>query len=299
MGQVIDPAAPVPASADDLLHRFHEEIRLRQREDEPAPGIVQDADGPVLRRYPAEPGTSYCMVESPGGLGVDPDHWIRRQVDFFAGRGELGEKFEWKTYGYDQPADLRERLTRAGLEAEDDEVLLLGEVDRLIHHVELPEGVRMRAVDAADTAAYEKIHALMTLVWEGPEAQVAIDDAHYAKSMTASLQAEKAANEGALDIVVIEEVGGEDRVVCAAWLRYSPGTDFASMWGGSTHPDWRRRGLYRTTVSHRAGLARDRGYSLMRVDTSPDSRPMLISLGLLAVATTTPFVWKPAISEIS
>jgi len=287
------------ATAQELLHRFHEDIRLRQREDEPAPGIVQDADGPVLRRYPRESGTSYCLVESPRGLGVDPDLWISRQVEFFAGRGDGGERFEWKTYGYDQPSDLRERLTAAGLTAEEDEVLLLGEVVRLIHDVDLPDGVRMRAVEADDDPAYRKIHDLMTLVWEGPEAQAAIDTAHYATSMTASLQREKAANESALDIAVIEQVGGEEKVLCAAWLRYSPGTDFASMWGGSTHPDWRRRGLYRSTVSYRAGLARDRGYSLMRVDTSPDSRPILISLGLLAVATTTPFVWNPPAAAIS
>lgn len=287
------------ATPEELLRRFHEKIRLRQREDEPAPGIVQDADGPVLRRYPELPGSSYCMVESPRGLGVDPDHWIGRQVAFFAGRGEAGERFEWKTYGYDQPPDLRERLTAAGLTPEDDEVLLLGEVDRLIHHVDLPDGVRMRAVDPDDDAAYEKIHALMTLVWEGPEAAAAVDDAHYNRSMTASIRAEKRANPDALDIAVIEEVGGEEKVLCAAWLRYSPGTDFASMWGGSTHPDWRRRGLYRTTVSYRARLARDRGYSLMRVDTSPDSRPILIGLGLLAAATTTPFVWEPGAAESS
>ncbi|MEO7069335.1 MAG: hypothetical protein ABI131_02465 [Nostocoides sp.] len=287
-----------PAAAETLLQRFHEEIRLRQREDEPSPGIVQDADGPVFRRYPTEPGTSYCMVESPSGLGVDPDHWIARQVEFFAGRGEQGERFEWKTYGYDQPSDLRERLTRAGLTAEEDEVLLLGEVDRLIHDVDLPDGVRMRAVDAADDAAYRKIHDLMTLVWEGSEAAASIDEAHYATSMTGSLQREKAANPDAVDIAVIEEVGGQGTVVCAAWVRYSPGTDFASMWGGSTRPDWRRRGLYRTTVSYRARLARDRGYSLMRVDTSPDSRPILLSLGLRSAATTTPFNWNPPNCDI-
>lgn len=284
-----------PLAGEELLRRFHEDIRLRQREDEPEPGIVLDADGPVLRRYPEQPGASYCMVESPRGLGADPDQWIARQVHFFASRGDKGERFEWKTYGYDHPSDLRERLTRAGLSAEDDEVLLLGEVDRLIHDVWLPPGVRMRAVDAGDDAAYRRIHDLMRLVWEDTEAPEVVDEAHYAASMTASLQREKAAHPDALDITVIEEVGGAERVVCAAWLRYSPGTDFASMWGGSTHPQWRRRGLYRSMVSHRARLARDRGYRLMRVDTSPDSRPILLSLGLLAVATTTPFVWCPPV----
>lgn len=62
------------AVTDELLARFHDQIRLARREDEPAPGIVLDSDGPVVRRYPQTPGTSYAMVECPAGLGDDPDH---------------------------------------------------------------------------------------------------------------------------------------------------------------------------------------------------------------------------------
>lgn len=104
-----------------------------------------------------------------------------------------------------------------------------------------------------------------------------------------SLAAEMRANPDALDVVVVEE-SPDGPALCAAWLRYTPGSDFASMWGGSTLPDWRRRGLYRATVSHRAALAQQRGYRYMRLDTSPDSRPILERLGLQAVATTTPYV---------
>ena len=62
---------------------------------------------------------------------------------------------------------------------------------------------------------------------------------------------------------------------------------------GTTHPDWRRRGLYRATLAHRAALAIERGASLVRVDTSPESRPILLALGLYAVATTVPCVLEP------
>ena len=92
-----------------------------------------------------------------------------------------------------------------------------------------------------------------------------------------------------LDVVVVEE-SADGPVLCAGWLRFSRGTDFASMWGGSTLPEWRRKGLYRATVSHRARLAREWGYRFVRLDTSPDSRPILVRLGLRAVATTTPYV---------
>ena len=51
-------------------------------------------------------------------------------------------------------------------------------------------------------------------------------------------------------------------VVCAARVNLCPGTEFAGMWGGSTHPQWRRRGLFRALLSTRAQWAMDRGYRL-------------------------------------
>jgi ribosomal protein S18 acetylase RimI-like enzyme len=258
-------------SDQQLLERFHRQIRLRGREDEPAPGIVQDTDGPVVRRYPQRPGTSYCMVESPHGLGDDPSYWIARQVEFFT---ERHEKAEWKTYSYDEPVDLTERLGSAGFVAEDPEILLLGEVKGLIHDVDLPPSVRVRAVTSdADLA---RVDELMTTIW-GP--------GHGDGSLTREMRADP----DALDVVVVEE-SADGPVLCAGWLRYSTGTDFASMWGGSTLPKWRRRGLYRATVTHRARLAHERGYRFMRLDTTPDSCPILMRLGLRALATTTPYI---------
>jgi hypothetical protein len=258
-------------SDQGLLDRFHGQIRLRGREDEPTSGIVQDVDGPVLRRYPVQPGTSYCMLECPRGLGGDPSHWISRQVDFFTRRHE---RVEWKTYSYDEPVDLADRLTSAGFVAEGPETLLLGEIGGLIHDVHLPPGVRMRAVTCDDDLA--RIDELMATIW-GPD------------HGGGSLAGEMRANRDALDVVVVEE-SATGPVLCAGWLRYSIGTDFASMWGGSTLPGWRRKGLYRATVTYRARLARQRGYRFMRLDTSPDSRPILVRLGLRAVATTTPYI---------
>ena len=73
------------------------------------------------------------MVECPEGLGDDPEHWVARQVEFFTARGQV---VEWKTYGYDEPADLPERLVRAGFVADDPEVVLLGNCADLVHDVE-------------------------------------------------------------------------------------------------------------------------------------------------------------------
>jgi GNAT superfamily N-acetyltransferase len=105
------------------------------------------------------------------------------------------------------------------------------------------------------------------------------------------LGSELAVDPGAISIFVVEAA---DEVVCAAWIRFERGTGFGTLWGGATLPQWRRRGIYRATVTHRANLARDRGFRYLSVDASDDSRPILERLGFVAVTTTTPYVWSPA-----
>lgn len=87
------------------------------------------------------------------------------------------------------------------------------------------------------------------------------------------------------------EAGGQ--LVAAAWLVIRAGTDFAGLWGGSTLPGWRGRGVYRALVDHRAQLAAARGVLFLQVDASAASRPILQRLGFTAVTTTTPYVWSP------
>lgn len=251
-----------------LLEAFHEQIRLAGREDEPRPGMAVDRDGPVRRTWMHDPA-GFAMVECPAGLGEDPDHWIDRQVDFFRGRGQ---ELEWKTYDDDEPADLLDRLRDRGFEIGDDEALVLGEVAGLVRPV-TATGIHLRQVEVDDDAAFGDIEALMEVVWGRR-------DGH-----TARLREELRAAPGGLDVLVAELDG---RVVSAAWVRYSPGTDFCSFWGGSTHPDARGRGVYRALVAERARLAAARGLPFVRVDCSPDSLPILTRLGLSRVATTVP-----------
>ena len=51
----------------------------------------------------------------------------------------------------------------------------------------------------------------------------------------------------------IAEVGG--RVVCGGRLTPVAGTEFAGIWGGSTLPEFRGRGIYRALVAARAASA--------------------------------------------
>ena len=72
-------------------------------------------------------------------------------------------------------------------------------------------------------------------------------------------------------------------------MEFHEGTDFASLWGGGTLPEWRGRGVFRTLVGHRAVLARDRGFRYLQVDALPTSRPILERMCFHPLPETTPW----------
>ena len=262
-------------NADLLLASFHHQIRLADRDAEA--GLVVERDGLVHRHYPPDASQRGAMIESPEGLGDDPDEVIAAQRDFFLGRGQA---VEWKTYSYDEPVDLGPRLTAAGFAVQEEEALILGDLKVLADlDQSVPEGLRLRPIVADDLAA---VTAFNDSVWGSDKSWV-----------TGKHFEELAADPEHMQGCLVERVA-DGLVVTASWVRLTAETEFCGLWGGSTLPDFRRRGLYRAGVGYRARLALARGARYVRVDASPHSRPILQRLGLHHVATTTPYVLEPA-----
>lgn len=237
--------------------------------------------GPLLRQeFPAGPG--FIGYRDLGGLdGPALDALIAEQRDHFAA---LGRPVEWKHHGHDLPADLPRRLTAAGFVPDEPETVMAGPVDTLAGAPPvLPEGVRLREITSR--ADLDRLAEMEAAVW-GED-----------RSWLADALESELAGPGDPCVIVVAEArspGAPPEMVCAAWIRFHEGTDFASLWGGSTLAAWRGRGIYRAIVTHRAGLAARRGHRLLQVDASEDSRPVLNRLGLVAVTTTTPYLWQPA-----
>ncbi|SDX90195.1 Ribosomal protein S18 acetylase RimI [Micromonospora pattaloongensis] len=259
------------------------DARLRAYVPDPAPaGVTVERDGPLIRVRGLDPGgfLTYRRLDGLDGAGLD--ELIARQRALFA---ERGEPVEWKLHGHDEPVDLPDRLRAAGFEPQAQETVMIGPVAPLADTLPVPpEGVRLREVTAR--ADLDRIAALETAVWGDPREWLAD-----------GLEKEIAADPGALTVVVAEAGPRDDApdgdVVAAGWVRYVPGTGFATLWGGSTLPEWRQRGIYRALVAYRARLASARGHTLLQVDASDDSRPILQRLGFVAVTTTTPYVYTP------
>ncbi|MCY7372546.1 MAG: GNAT family N-acetyltransferase [Spirochaetaceae bacterium] len=198
----------------------------------------------------------------------------------------LGREFEWKYYAYDQPSDLADRLEAAGFEADDEEALVIGEVsdvlDRLAAAPE-PEGItirRLREDQEGAAADWQGINDLHRAVWHE-------DSTGMSTTVAAAIAADP---RGTSMWLAVAEDG---TVVCAARANFHAGTDFASLWGGSTLEEYRGRGIYKALVSRRAAEAAERGFRYLQVDASPDSRPILERLGLRTLTSTTPWMWRP------
>jgi GNAT superfamily N-acetyltransferase len=243
-----------------------------------------------MRRNPApepqscverEPRVTRIVSSRDGWTGVlwtdltdkDADAMIVAQISRFA---ELRRSWEWKYYSHDLPAGLPARLRAAGFEPDPTETLLVAEIANLNLDTSAPAGVELIPVtDAQGAAAVVRVH---DEVFGG-------DHTAIGPAITAALESRPRPVEAVVAIA-------GDTAISAGRVEFPEDSDFAGLWGGGTLSGWRGRGVFRSLVSYRARLAKERGYRYLQVDASADSRPILQRLGFVDLARTTPFRYR-------
>lgn len=205
------------------------------------------------------------------------DELIADTITHFAADPQI-QQFEWKTRGHDSPADLPQRLTAQGFQAEDPETVMLGEARALARPVELPGGVTVRRIDNQADPYPDVVRAAraQALAFGAPF------DAH-------DLMRRIEQGAGHTEVWMAQTAR---EVICVGRLEIIPGTGFAGLWGGGTLPEWRGRGLYRALTAARAQSALSRGVQYLHSDCTEYSRPILERSGLRAITTTTPYLWR-------
>ncbi|GAA4111356.1 GNAT family N-acetyltransferase [Knoellia locipacati] len=186
-------------------------------------------------------------------------------------------RVEWKTRGHDHAPGLHEALVAAGFEAEEPESVMIGEAGLLAVDVELPSGVEIRRATGEDEVARVE-HVAGEIFGDEPDriaAQVAEVVARFRRDP--------------LFEVWFAETDGQ--VVTTGRLEPVEGTEFAGIWGGSTLPEFRGRGIYRALTAARARSAIAHGKRWINSDSTEFSRPILERSGLVKVSTTTPYIW--------
>ncbi|MEU4517051.1 GNAT family N-acetyltransferase [Nonomuraea wenchangensis] len=255
---------------DEVLGLY--ERRFRREPAPEMPGAVVERAGAVVRQSGPAPCWNGVLWSDLDERTADAA--IAEQIRHYA---ELGTEFEWKLYGHDRPADLDRRLLAAGFTAEPPETLMVAETARIAVPADAPaagpEGVRLVPVTGMD----------------GVELMADVHERVFGASRV-RIRERLAVQLAEGSVVAVLAMAG-DVPVSAARMDLHAGTEFASLWGGGTAPEWRGRGIYRALVAYRAREALARGYRYLQVDASAESRPILARLGFAALATTTPYTY--------
>ncbi|MEZ7124021.1 GNAT family N-acetyltransferase [Nonomuraea sp. AD125B] len=252
---------------DEVLSLY--ERRFRREPAPEMPGAVVERAGAVVRQSGPAPCWNGVLWSDLDERTADAA--IAEQIRHYA---ELGTEFEWKLYDHDRPADLDRRLLAAGFTAEPPETLMVAETARIAALPAAgPEGVQLVPVTGMDG---------VELVADVHERVFGASRVRIRERLAVQLA------EGS--VVAVLAMAG-DVPVSAARMDLHSGTEFASLWGGGTDPEWRGRGIYRALVAYRAREALARGYRYLQVDASAESRPILTRLGFAALATTTPYTY--------
>lgn len=205
-------------------------------------------------------------------LIADTVAWFRDETDVAS--------FEWKTRAHDLPAELPDRLAAHGFDPDPPETVMIGRADLLDQPIDLPEGITLRRAGQRgdlldDVTKASQMQADVFGRGGGPD--------------PAELADKLAATPDLTGLWLAEDADGA--VVCAGRLERVPGTEFAGLWGGATPAPWRGRGIYRALVAARARAALAVGVVYLHSDCTEMSRPILERSGLVAVTTTTPYIW--------
>ena len=261
-----------------LLAAYDEQLRGAA---EVQGAVSSDRSGPLWRCLFNRGGfVSYESLESLGTVEAI-DSLIGETVEYFSSHPQV-EEFEWKTRGHDWPPDLDERLRAHGLEPDEVETVMVGEASHLAVDVELPEGVSVRRVDQLperEAIVTEASEVAVKIFGDGPSGAEMLDRLDRMDGMEEFWVAEAETDDGR-------------HVICSGRLARVAGTEFAGIWGGSTLPEWRGQGIYRALTAARARAALDEGVRYINSDCTVMSRPILERSGLVAVTTTTPYVWR-------
>ncbi len=244
----------------------------QQRRDVEFYGSRRDATPQVVRQIPLPGfGGNGCVLYSTLSA-EDADQAVADQIAFF---DSLGIDFGWKLYGHDTPPDLGERLAARGFIPQEIEAGMVLDLTDAPAALWQPISHDIRCV--ADAAQVADVVAVQNAVWGerfdwlGPQ-------------LADELQ--NAGENFGLYLAYADGVPAS-----TAWIRFHPGTRFASLWGGSTLSAYRGRGLYTALLAVRAHEARRRGFRFLTVDASDMSRPILEKHGFRFLTTARDYQW--------
>jgi GNAT superfamily N-acetyltransferase len=238
------------------------ELQLPDMQKEIFPHLVR-----FLRPAPGSSMITYARLDP-----AQADAQIDEQLAFFQSNRL---PFSWTVFEHDQPADLCDRLAARGLTVyEEEQIMVLDLQDAPEALLRLPAALvqpdlaaEIRVIDRPEQL--DDIEGVLKGVWGGSFAwiherlgrQLAIPGFLY---ITAAFVNGQAASAG--------------------WVFLYPDNPFAGLYGGSTLPEYRGRGLYTALLAARLQEASRRGYRFLTIDAGPMSASIVSRHGFQRIA---------------
>jgi ribosomal protein S18 acetylase RimI-like enzyme len=204
---------------------------------------------------------------------ANADDAIREQIRYFEG---IRQDFEWKLYDYDHPPDLKERLMSHGFSIEDAEAVMVLDLEAAPEILWRP--IRHNVQKITDPEKLVDVQTIEQQVWN--------EDASWVLHLLGE-PLDKYPEQMSVYVGYID-----DQPASAAWIFFSQHSQFASLWGGATIGEFRKRGLFTALLAVRAQEAKARQVRFLTVDAMPMSRPILEKLGFETIAYSYPCKWK-------
>ena len=231
-----------------------------------------------------EPGRgfiNYAWLE-----GVDIAAALREQVDYFR---ELGIPFEWLVCDHDLCPGLKEQLLAHGfapdLEPGDPGAVLVLDLRSLPPTLSAPnpsghaKGAAQDVRPITQPGRLADVIRVMEQVWGGSFAWI---------------QPRLGRHMAVPDYLSVYASYENEEPVCTGWTYFPPGSQFASLYGGSTIPAYRRRGHYTALLAARAQEAARRGRRYLVVYAGLESRPVAEKNGFQVLTYACSYEWKSA-----
>jgi GNAT superfamily N-acetyltransferase len=255
---------------DELLALYDQE----QRRDPQFPGARREAAGEVVRYVDETAVAEANFVLYSRLTTANADRVIQEQMDYFAANGR---SFEWKLFDHDTPPDLRRRLAAHGFTIGDAEAVMVLDLQQAPIELRQPITADIRRLSNPDDAYL--VVPIEEAVWGGDHRDWG---ARLAEEMRTAPQ-----------LLSVYLAYADGVPACAAWINFTPNSQFASLWGGSTRPEYRKRGLYTAVLATRVQEAIQRGYRYLTIDASPMSRPIVARHGFRFLTYSYPCSWEP------
>lgn len=255
---------------EELLALYDEEQRRKAQ----FPGTRREEDGAVVRYVDETAVAAANFVLYSRLTTATADQAIQAQIAYFAA---LERPFEWKLYAHDTPPDLRQRLAAHGFIVGEAEAIMALDLHDAPPALRQPVTADVRRLTEPNDA--HLVVPIEEAVWGGDH-----------RDWGARLAEEMRATPDLLSIYLAYVDGVP---ACAAWIDFTPNSQFASLWGGSTRPEYRKRGLYTAVLAARVQEAIRRGYRYLTIDASPMSRSIVARHGFRFLTYSYPCSWEP------